>query len=109
MGPHEVEPFHGVGGECWLRDAFGKPEGAPFCMGVWEVYRDDEPTFTDCVQESVAQYVIEGTAVVEMNGKAYTVSAGDFLSIPQAPDTQASWRAISELFRSVYVTYPHWH
>lgn len=105
-----VEPIDGVGGDCLLSDAFGRPDGAPLCLGIWEVRPADEPTVFDYTQECVVQYVLEGAAEARMNGVTYTIEAGDFLFIEQAPDTEVQWRAKGgRTFRAIYATYPHWH
>ena len=106
----KVEPVDGIGGECLHNDAFGRPDRAPICLGIWEVHPADEPTVFDYTKECVAQYVLEGAAEAEMNGATYTIEAGDFLFIEQAEDTQVQWRAKNgRPFRAVYATYPHWH
>jgi ethanolamine utilization protein EutQ (cupin superfamily) len=106
---YKMDPIDGVGGECLLDDAFGKPDGAPVCIGMWEVRPADEPTVFDYTQECVVQFVLEGSIEAEMNGVTYTINAGDFLFIPQAADTEVKWRPKEGHFRALYVTYPHWH
>jgi ethanolamine utilization protein EutQ (cupin superfamily) len=107
---YRMDPIDGVGGKCSLNDAFGEPDGAPVCIGMWQVGPSDEPTVFDYTKEAVVQYVLEGEVEAEMNGVTYTAKAGDFLFIPQAEDTEVKWRARGGgPFRAVYVTYPYWH
>lgn len=106
---YDMEPLDGIPGEFVLRDAFGEPEGAPVCLGMWEVRESDEPTVFDYTQECVLQYVLEGSVEAEMNGVVYEAKAGDFLFIPQGPDTEVKWRPTSGRYRAIYVTHPYWH
>ena len=104
----KMKRLEGVAGDFVLEDAFGKPEGAPVCVGMWEVRKSEEPVIFDYVHDCVLQYALEGSIEAEMNGKVYKIEAGDFLYIPQAPDTEVKWRATKENYRAIYVTYPHW-
>ena len=97
-----------VAGDFVLEDAFCKLDGAPVCFGMWEVRKSDKPVIFDYVHDCVLQYALEGSIEAEMNEKVYKIEAGDFLYIPQAPDTEVKWRATKENYRAIYVTYPHW-
>jgi len=59
---YKMDPIEGVGGECLLSDAFGACDGAPVCIGMWEVRPSVEPMVFDRTKGCVVQYVLEGSS-----------------------------------------------
>ena len=98
----------GEGNHVNLQDVIGKPEGAPFTFGMYEMDASKGVDF---------DYDIDGAVCIGLTGRmvladpatkeSFDFGEGVIVYIPQEVGKHIIWSS-TEYAKMAYVTYPHW-
>lgn len=98
----------GEGNHVNLQDVIGKPEGAPFDFGMYEMEPSKGVDFEYDGDGAVCLGLV-GTMLLTnpATGEQFRFEAGDIVYIPQEVGKHIIW-SCNEYAKMAYVTYPHW-